>query len=61
MLTVKEAANRLGVSHSRVGALVRQGRIKATKVGPMWLIAESEVAGFVPRASGKPGHAPKPK
>jgi len=61
MLTVKEAANRLGIHRTRVGVLIRQGRIKATKVGPMWFIAESEVAGFAPRPQGKPGHAPKPK
>lgn len=60
-LTINEAAERLGLHRSRVGVLIREGRIQARKVGPMWLIPESEVAGFVPRPEGKPGHKPKTK
>ena len=38
-VTIKEAANRLGVSERRVRKLARDGRVRgATKVGSEWLI-----------------------
>lgn len=43
MITVNEAAERLGVSPSRVRALIKSGALHADKKGRQWLIPEGEV------------------
>jgi excisionase family DNA binding protein len=41
MITVIQAAARLGISARRVRVLISQGRIKAVKITPrMWLVNE---------------------
>jgi len=37
-ITAKEAARVLGLTESQVCRLIRQGRIKARKLGYMWLV-----------------------
>lgn len=47
LLTVTEAAARLGVSPQRVRMLIKRGRLCATRAGArLWLIAEDDVAKF---------------
>src|SRR5690606_12205486 len=55
-ITVAEAADRLGVSPSRVRALVGAGSLPGRKVGGLWLLEEDAVdaAGRDPRRSGRP-------
>lgn len=43
LLTVYEAAERLGLSHQRVRQLIDQGRLPARKVGRDWVILESDL------------------
>ena len=41
MITVTQAAARLGISGARVRVLISQGRIRAEKVSPrLWLVRE---------------------
>ncbi len=56
-LTVAEAAERLGVNHSRVCQLLRAGRLKGQKIGRlMWLIREEDLEKFAAeeRKPGRP-------
>ena len=56
MLTVTEVAQRLGVSPQRIRLLISQGRMPAQRVGPLWLIAESDA---VLPAARPPGRVPQ--
>lgn len=68
MLTVTEAAARLGVSPRRVQALIQAGRLPATRFGRAWQLREATVAAFQRRPEGWPkgqarssahGHRPR--
>jgi len=54
MLSVPDAAARLGVNRSRVLFLVRAGRIKATRVGKVWIIHEADLAAWQPLPPHRP-------
>jgi len=54
MLTTQEVAARLGVSRSRVLALIRAGRLVAVKRGRDWQIAERALAAVADRKPGRP-------
>lgn len=43
MLSVGESARRLGVSPSRVRALIKEGRLPAAKNGREWMLREEDV------------------
>ena len=43
MLSVGESAQRLGVSPSRVRALIKEGRLPAAKNGREWVLREEDV------------------
>ncbi|MEG2982505.1 MAG: helix-turn-helix domain-containing protein, partial [Raoultibacter sp.] len=43
MLTVKQAAKKLGVSETRVRALIAGGSLSAEKFGRTWLLPEAAV------------------
>ena len=46
MLTLAEAAARLGVAPSTLRHQIANGKLKATKPGRDWLVAEREVARY---------------
>lgn len=52
MMTVKQAANALGMSRQRVHYLIKQGRINATRYGYIWMVKEATV-----KAAKKPAVA----
>lgn len=56
LLTVREAAERLGVDVSRIRVLIGAGRLPADKFGRDWLIKEKDLSAFaaVPRVAGRP-------
>ena len=56
LLTVPQAAARLGLHRSRVFRLVRDGRLPAERHGRDWLIRESDLDAFAakPRKPGRP-------
>ena len=59
MLTIADAAARLGIDPSRVRRLIREGRIPARRFGRAWVIAEADLNAYQPRPQGRPGHRPK--
>ena len=54
MLSVPEAADRLGLTRARVLVLVRAGRIKAIRVGRQWCIKESDLLAWRPLPPHRP-------
>lgn len=56
-LTVTEAASSLGLSRSTLLHQIKNGAIKATKVGPIWTITEREVERYRRESLGKRGRA----
>ena len=62
MISVSEAAKRLGVSGARVRALIDAGALKATKVGRAWVVSESSVQQRLRDGvrGGRPSAKPKP-
>lgn len=54
LLSANEAANILGVHHSRVRVLIREGRLPAQKVGRAWVILEKDLEKVKIRKPGRP-------
>ena len=46
MLTVKEAATRLGIDPSSIRHAIRSGRLAATKAGHDWFLREDDVTTY---------------
>ena len=53
-LTVNQAAIELGVTPGRVRTLIASGRLKAEKVGPIYLIKPRDLAAVRERKPGRP-------
>lgn len=56
-LTVTEAAASLGVARSTLLHQIKNGAIKANRVGPLWVITEREVERYRAVSLGKRGRA----
>ncbi|MFZ5819038.1 MAG: helix-turn-helix domain-containing protein [Chloroflexota bacterium] len=56
MLTISEAAERLGLSLAMIRRYCSQGKLPAQKIGRDWVIRQNEVERFaaLPRQSGRP-------
>ena len=54
VMTVSEAATRLGVSARRVRAFCQAGRLAARRMGRDWAIPVDVVAKYRPRPVGRP-------
>lgn len=61
IVTAAEAALVLGMGAVRLRFLIREGRIKATKHGSIWLVDYASLKRFKARPSGSPGHFKKKK
>lgn len=59
LLSVTEAATRLGVSSRRVRALIDAGRLPAQKIGRTWVIREADLAKVTERPQGWPKGRPR--
>ena len=46
MLTLAEAAARLNLSPETLRWQVRNGKLRARKIGPLWVVTEKEVARY---------------
>lgn len=57
MFTLAEAAASLGLAHSTLARQVRLGRLDAVKVGPVWLVRDTEVERYRRDSLGRPGLA----
>jgi len=56
-ITVTMAAKKLGVSRGRVHQLITDGRIRATRLGPILVIDAAELAKVKHRPTGRPAKA----
>jgi len=56
LLTTAEVAERLGVTRWRVNALIRDDRLKATKMGQIFVIDERDLKPVMVRTPGRPPH-----
>jgi excisionase family DNA binding protein len=54
LLSANEAAKILGVHHSRVRVLIREGRLPAQKVGRDWVIFKKDLEKVKDRKPGRP-------
>ena len=43
MLTLEQAAARLGLAASSLRWQIRNGKLRARKIGPIWTVSEREV------------------
>jgi len=59
LLSTSEAAERLGVSSSRVRRLVADGRLPAVRVGKTWVIREGDLRFVADRRPGWPKGRPR--
>jgi excisionase family DNA binding protein len=53
-LTAVQVADQLGISKSRVIALIRAGRLPAQKIGVQWLINRADLHKVRVRKPGRP-------
>lgn len=58
-ISTKEAANRLGISSSRILKLIKAQRLPAKKVGRDWLIDPDDLATIAIRKIGYPEGKPR--
>jgi excisionase family DNA binding protein len=54
LLTTKEVSARLGVTIQRVQAMIRDGRLPATKLGRDYVIKEQDLKLVADRKPGRP-------
>lgn len=59
MLTLAEAAERLGVTAGSLRVQIGRGRLRAKKVGPVWTVSEKEVERYRADSLGRPGRKQK--
>lgn len=53
MLTLREAADRLGISADTLRSQIRHGAIEARKVGPVWTVTDEAVESYRTRSLGR--------
>lgn len=53
-ITASQAAEELGVTHRRVLAMIQAGRLKAQKLGNMWVIRRADLDAVRDRSPGRP-------
>jgi excisionase family DNA binding protein len=54
LISTAEAAKRLNVTPSRVRAMIARGRLKAMRIGIMWLIDPKDLDAVKDRKVGRP-------
>lgn len=59
LLSIKDAAEKLGVSARRVNQLIDEKKIPALKIGNQYVISEDDLGQV--KIYGKPGRPPKEK
>lgn len=58
-MTLNEAAAELGVATSTLRHQIRNRRLKATKVGPVWTVTPRELARYREESLGRVGRPPR--
>lgn len=59
MLTLTEAAARLGVTASTLRQQIHNGRLRGRLVGKTWTVTERELDRYRVESVGRPGRRPK--
>ena len=59
-LSIKEAANKLGISDKRIYAYINSGRLKAVKASHIIMISSEELDNFKPNITGRPRKSSPP-
>lgn len=59
LISVTEAADRLGVTRGRVAQLISEGRLPASKVGHVFVIQAQDLELVKDRRPGRPPNPPK--
>jgi excisionase family DNA binding protein len=54
LISAKQAAEILGVHHSRVRVLIKEKRLPAQKIGGAWIIKEKDLELVKDRKPGRP-------
>lgn len=57
-MTLRQAAEALGVSADSLRNQIHNGRLRARKVGPVWTISERELERYRRESRGQPGRRP---
>jgi excisionase family DNA binding protein len=60
-LTVPQAAERRGVSRQAILHLIDERKLKATKMGRVWLIHKDDLAAYTPDPGGRPPKKKRPR
>jgi excisionase family DNA binding protein len=60
IIDCKQAGEILGVHHTRVKVLIREGRLPAQKIGGAWIIFEKDLEKVKDRKPGRPKKGAKP-
>lgn len=55
MMTLNEAAAALGVSPATLRQQIAAGRLRAEKIGPLWVVQQREVDRYRRESLGQPG------
>jgi excisionase family DNA binding protein len=55
MMTLKQAAEALGVTPATLRQQIAAGRLTAAKIGPLWVVEELEVDRYRRESQGRPG------
>jgi excisionase family DNA binding protein len=58
LLTVSEAADRLGLSPVRTRALAASGELRGEKIGRDWVFKEADVTRLAKKERPRPGRRP---
>jgi excisionase family DNA binding protein len=59
VLTISQAAARLGLSRKTLWLQINRGALRATQVGSVWLVTAVELDRYARENKGKPGRKPK--
>lgn len=54
-MSLADAAARLGLSPGTLAARARAGKLRARKVGPLWVVSAREVERYRATSLGRPG------
>lgn len=54
LLTIEQAAERLGISQSLTRRYCREGKLQGFKLGSRWVVTQQAVETFTPRRRGRP-------
>ena len=61
LISTAEVAQRLGIHHYSVCRIIRDGRLRAQKIGKSWVVRSDDVAKLAKTYEGRPGRPKKHK